>query len=253
MKITDLPLDQNVFALFVSRSGDGKSSAAASFPAPKFYDFDRRIRGIQWTSEIVPEYKAIDYEYFSPDKGFKDVEKSLEALVASVKTRTCPFKTIVWDSLTNGNRLFLTDSFDFLKPTDKGVKMMGSLRVPAMGEFLYESTACSQIFDYLRTLPLNVIVTAHVIERYGKAPGADAYSENVVVGEKLSVRDKIGENVLTYFDEVYQFDREVFGNEVKHYVSFRSTIAKTAYKNLPNGKQDITGKNFYEYWKEKIA
>jgi hypothetical protein len=108
-------------------------------------------------------------------------------------------------------------------------------------------------------LPIqNIIVSAHIVDRYGKPPGANnEYADSVVIGEKLSLRDKISENVQIYFDHVFRFDREEIGNRIQFTVKFWSDIARTSYK-LPEGKHDITGKNFYEFMrgltqKEKIA
>ncbi|MGH7238447.1 MAG: hypothetical protein ACREHG_00115, partial [Candidatus Saccharimonadales bacterium] len=97
-----------------------------------------------------------------------------------------------------------------------------------------------------------IIVSAHIVDRYGKRDPADKYSESVVVGEKLSIRDKIGENSLIYFDHVFKFEREDMGRSVRHTCQFNGEIARTAFPNLPNGKVDITGVNFYEKLMQKV-
>jgi hypothetical protein len=87
---------------------------------------------------------------------------------------------------------------------------------------------------------------AHVRDRYGKADPNDDYSERVVVGEKISLRDKISENVQVYFDHIFKFDKSMV-NQFEHYTcQFRSDIARTTFKDLPNGVVDITKRDFYK-------
>ena len=120
-------------------------------------------------------------------------------------------------------------------------------------DYGYEAEACYQIFDYLRSIPINIIVSAHIIDIIGKLTDEE-YSERGKIGEKLSIRDKIGENVQIYFSEVYKFSKEEDAlGRVKHYVQFRSEIAGTCFPELPDGKIDISGQNFYDMWIKKIG
>ena len=61
------------------------------------------------------------------------------------------------------------------------------------------------------------------------------------------LRDKIGENIKTHFDHIFKFERQTINGQDKFFVTFRGDIARTSYSQLPSGRQDITGKNFYEY------
>ncbi len=124
-------------------------------------------------------------------------------------------------------------------------------------EYGYEATGTYAIMAFMRSLPIpNVIVTAHVVDRYGKPMGAngkvDSYAESVVIGQKLSLRDKIGANVPSYFDHIFEFDKREVGDSVKYFVRFRSSLARTSFEKLPDGWIDITGKDFYQYLQEKI-
>jgi hypothetical protein len=110
------------------------------------------------------------------------------------------------------------------------------------------------MFAFLQSLPINVIVTGHIVDRYGKAEGENnEYSESVVIGQKLSLRDKISENLLTFFNEVWEFKKEMNGDTPMHFVRFRGGLARTCFTQLPNGWVDITNKNLYKYFLEKVS
>jgi hypothetical protein len=103
---------------------------------------------------------------------------------------------------------------------------------------------------FLRSLPIPfVIVNAHIVDKFGKADPDDSYSESVVVGEKLSIRDKIGANIGIYFDHIFRFERRMVGLHEHFFVRFRSSLACTSYPELPSGEVDITGKSFHEVLK----
>ena len=111
-----------------------------------------------------------------------------------------------------------------------------------------EAQATYDYIAFLKSLPIpNIIISAHIIDRYGKADPDNAYSESVVIGEKLSIRDKISENIKSHFDHLFKFERNADGGQEKFYVTFRGGIARSSYSWLPFGRQDITGKDFYQF------
>jgi len=264
MRLIDMKPDGRFFGMFVGDSKCGKTNAAVSFATlgkVKVYDLDLRIRGAfsakQWLGEEV--FSRIDVEQYPPGKGFSDIEKSLEQLALQVKLGTSEYKTVIIDSLTTEARAMVADALSMDLPGVKDSplikgKILGTLRMPGPGHYGYEQEALLQIIEYLKALPINVIVTAHIIDRYGKPPSGNEYSENVVVGEKLAVRDKVGVNMLLHFDDVYRFTRSESAGELKYFVKFRDgDLAATTYHTLPNDKVDITRRNFYETWKNYIS
>jgi hypothetical protein len=122
-----------------------------------------------------------------------------------------------------------------------------------------ESQGMSDYVAFLKSLPIqNVILSAHLIDQYGFAKDEDGdempYAPRVVVGQKLSIRDKIGETIQTHFDHIFKFERETTNKEDKFYVTFRGGIACTSYNWLPYGRQEWTKKPFYDFmmaFKEK--
>lgn len=243
--------DGRFTGLFVGPSKKGKKVAACSFPGPiKVMDFDGRIRGLLGASWI--DKAQIDCDYYPPRVGFKEkatyeqINLDLDLLLTNARNGTNKYKTLVISSLTGAAYSMLCDAIPLTHQKGKG-KSIGTINMPDPGDYGFEAINISNLLACVRSIPgMNIIATAHVIDKYGKANPDDPYSEKVVVGEKLSLRDKIAENSGIYFDNCFRFDKEMLGEREKYTVQFRSEIAGTSLANLPNGKHDITGKNFYQ-------
>jgi len=249
-KASDIKPSKRFFGMFVSRSGDGKTCAGASFPNSYYFDTDMRMRGLLGVKHFQP-IDHITYDTYPPKKGFAQIEEKLTSFEQLFTINQKPYDTIIMDSATTMLRLFVTDSHDLTQG-----KKIGSLRMSGPADFNYEQEAMMQVLDILRGLPCHVIVNAHIIDKFGKEKRDEHgklldYQESQVVGEKLSIRDKLGENILLFFDEVYRFSRSQDGH--RHLVEFHSDVAKTAYSQLPWGKQDWTGKQFFPWWNELIS
>lgn len=266
---SNLSPDNRFVGLFVGPKHSGKTCAAASFIVPsmlkgrraKFLDFDGRIRGLlgaPWLKEALPN---IDYDYYPPrtvgtTQCYEKINQDLEVLDVQCRQNQNLYDLLVLDSLTAETFAMLMDAVPLTHKGEGGKakgKKIGAVNMAGPEDYGFEATATYALMAFLRSLPIpNVIVTAHVTDRFGKADPTDPYSEKVVVGEKLSVRDKIGTNVMIYFDHIFRFDRRMFGQNENFYVQFRGDIACTSYAGLPPGEFDITGKNFYEFMQEKI-
>ncbi len=249
MLASDAKPDSRLFALFVSRSGGGKSCAAMSClregKQGKVFDFDLR-KGYLGMKETLPLDRWVIEQYPPLTSYMIGIEKELESLNSMFKQRQWPFDTLLFDSGGSMARILLTDSLEYSKGNTKG-----QTRLSGPVDYNYQSQALLQIFDYLRSLPCNIIVTCHLTPRW--VPGKERdkeghlieYQDKIQDGEELTITKKLGETVMGYFDEVYKFscneDRSRF------YVEFYTDVARSVYK-MPRGKQDITGKNFYQYW-----
>lgn len=243
--------EQKFFGLFVGRSGDGKSVAAASFPRPMMIlDFDFRIQGVAGgaTNKCYENLTGIDYDQFNArtKAGYEKFDSLLVSWDQQRQSGSFPYKTVVIDSLFSMARVFIAASHALQKG-----KTIGTLRMSGPGDYGFEVSATHQVFDFLRMLPCHVIASAHIIDKYGKIDKDDPYSPNEVKGEKLTVRDQLGESVQAYFDNVFRFSRDVANNKLYYRVEFATDLAKNAYGIGP-GTHDITNKNFYNYLQEKI-
>jgi len=281
--LTDFKPNEKIFALFISRSGGGKTTAAATFPKPYILDYDGRIDGITSPAArliLGDKFKDIKYDQFlPPDDSWDKTDRQLEWMnLQGMQTNDKKYKierefdTIVFDSMSTfldgmlnegwelrtGGRTRNTQERRLLQPFD-------------YRDYGYEATAFKQVMDTLRGLNrhFNVIVTSHIIARFDKPDLRDSrgnvvkasdgesvkavVADQVEVGEKLVLSNKIAEMAKVYFNEVYRFEKVHAPGDTdsKFTVEFDTDLARSARGF--SGKVDITGKDFYEYWKEQIA
>lgn len=263
-QLSDRKEDQRFFAMFVGRHHSGKTVAEASFPKPiDFEDFDGRIGGAQ-----VPwlDPKGITYDYWPPRMPnlIGKLNEKLENMLALAQMQMpggglqLP-KTHVTDSITNQCGAFIAQAIQLthMRTSESGQKTkagrwIGPVQMAGPEDYGLESQGMSDYISFLKTLPIqNVILSAHLIDQYGfekDDEGNDlVYMPRVVTGQKLSIRDKIGENIQTHFDHVFKFERETNAGEDRFYVTFRGGIACTSYSWLPKGRHEWTKKPFYEF------
>jgi len=252
---TELTTEDRFMGLLVGPSGTGKTGFACSYNDQKtlVLDFDGRIRGIlgcPWVNRA-----NVDYESYPPKMSglLEKIDKKLETLLINSQNGQLFYKNIVLDSLTSETYAMLVQAVMLThSPGDKGKsktgKYIGNVAMADPGDYGFEATNTYNILSCLRSIPgINVFVSAHVVQKFGKSDPDDPYSPSIVIGEKLSLRDKISENVQIYFDHIFQFNKyEKSDGSIQHTVKFRSDIARTAYADLPNGEVDISGKSGYE-------
>jgi hypothetical protein len=256
----NLTSESRFMALFVGPKHSGKTVAACSWLTDKrikVSDFDGRIKGILGAPWIRKD--KIDYDYIPPRSSsdkifFQRVNTDLEALLTLVNTGRCPYETYIGDSITSFCKNLMLDSIPLTHAEGKG-KKIGVLEMPGPADYGFESVGVDSYMSFLRSLPLNIIVTAHVIDRYDKPTITDErgrtykdpYAESVVIGEKLSLRDKLSATVPNYFDHIFRFDRKLVRGEEHFFVEYINDIACTSFPNLKPGQHDITGKDFRNY------
>jgi hypothetical protein len=249
---TQLSTEDRFVGLFVGRSGSGKTPAACSFPGPiEVLDFDQRIRGLLGCSWV--DLTKINYDVFPPREsgGVTRLNKKLEGWMVAASVGQLHVKTIVLDSLTAMCQCLIQQALPITHAGGKGMSF-GTINLTGPEDYKFESQGTLSVLSFLRSLPgVNIIVTAHLVPRWGKLPGANAFSENVQIGEKLSITDKLGENCLIYFDHIFRFDAPQNGQ--KHLVQFRGDMARTGFGSLPNGDHDITNTAFYPFMQSKLS
>jgi hypothetical protein len=249
-------------AIFVGRSGTGKTPAACSFPGPVLdLYFDNRIRGLlgcPWINRDNIEYNVypISFSKTAPTV-YSRLNADLEIIQMQANSGQLRYKTIVADSLTSQTWAFLKDAISLTHvPSGKGEKghSIGPLKMAGPQDYGFESTGTKDFISFLKSIPgVNIILTAHLIDEYGPADPDDSLKGNIIVGKKLSLRDKLAAEIPGGFDHIFEFDRVMEGDRPKFKVRFWSEIARTTFQGMPYGWQDITNKNFYEYLQEMIA
>lgn len=246
---------QKLFALFIGRSGSGKTVAAASMPKPlQELDTDLRANGIVnavnqgWLSE-----KDIDIKQFDPFKGFIPIQTHLNLLYTYIGMNQFQFKSIDVGSATSLIRLLDLTALNIPQNTPGiGHLNLAGLSMTGPADYKFEAQAFHKIMDFLRVLPCNVTVSAHIIDKYGKRAGAKEMDPQIVIGEKLTLGTaNLAENILAMFNDTYKFTKEMINGIDHYFVEFNSEIAKNSY-GIPPGKFNITRKNFWEYFQDLI-
>lgn len=253
MKASDLKPAKNIFALFIGKSGSGKDCAAASFPKPmKCFDLDLRSDGMSPTAQnfISPsELSKIDITKVTKKNGWTAIEREFDIMKIQYQNGQRPFETIYFGSATTFEALVLSEA----KGLTGGHQKVGTKEFQSPADYKYLYSVLREFMDEMKTYPVNFILSAHTMDRYGKDPNDEnEYAENIVLGEKLVNTDRMGEILQVHFGEVYRFEKRMLGIEPRHYVKFRTDVAKTMFMSLPNGEVDITRKNFYEVWSSYI-
>lgn len=262
MNLSELKPANKLFAMFVGDSGSGKTCAALSLPTPGLLiDIDLRAEGGLTAQEWLPPNKLSEWEVirFPSEKGFQKIDERLERIDREIKAKTNTLKTIVIDSLTMESRLLINDSLTLESGNvDRqgnpipliNAHTIGTMRMPGPTHFRYELEGMAQVIDYLKEWPLNVICSAHMVQKYVKPENGNEYSENIAKGEQLALRDKVGVRMLLQFNEVYKFSKDWSAGEVVHKVRFYDAdLAKTAYgTKLPKKEINITNQDFHKVW-----
>lgn len=255
----DLKPDSQFRGLFIGRSGTGKKAAACSFPGPiKYFDFDQRIGGLLGCPWI--DRTQIDYTTYNPKMPdfMPLLNKELEQLIDQDRKGTEQYRMAVFASITGFTSslqrisLPLTHSKTNQKGTQSG-KFIGEQAIVGPDDYMFEKVVTTGILAAVRELKnTSFVMTAHQVDKYGKADPNNPYSESTIVGEKLAITEKLGEASLIYFNEIYGFRKANKGNAVEHIVKFRSDLYRTTFSKIDTNEVDITGKNFYNMLKVKM-
>lgn len=255
MNINDLSKDPRIFALFIGRSSSGKTVAAASMPKPlEEIDCDLRANGIVnaiqqgWLSG-----DGINITQFDPFKGYIQIEKHLNTMYTLAAARQLTVKSIDIGSGTSLVRLLDLSTLNLPANTvGIGHLTLAGLTMTGPADYKFESQAFHKIIDFLRVLPCNITMSAHIVDKYGKRPGAKETDPQVVIGEKLTLGTaNLAENILAVFNDVYKFTKKMVNGEDKYYVEFCTEIARNSF-GIPPGEHDITKKNFWEYFQNVV-
>lgn len=251
---SSLTPENRFMALFVGDSGSGKTPAACSwFHEGRVldFDFDGRIRGLlgcPWIDRTKVDYNSYPPVSKTVSTSFDRLNKDLEALSIQSQCGQLPYKTLVLDSLSTQTWSFLKDGVSLTKGNT-----IGPLKMAGPQDFNFESSGTKDVISFFKSLPgINVILTAHLIDKYGPVDPDDPYKGNTVVGQKLSLRDKLAAEIPGGFDHVFEFDRYMIGDEPRFRMRFWSDIARTTFQGMPRGWQDITGKDFYVFMHDCI-
>lgn len=161
---TKLTLEQERLRIVLyGEPGAGKTTLASTFPRPMFINTDDGL--------VSLAIEGIDVMHFEPE-GYRD----MEGLYWWLKERIDTFDTVVLDSVTTAQRLFLDEIHDLSLAAATRDKKPVMQWVPEQGEYLAQQRQMARMLTDLRRLDKHLIVTAGVKNREGRrspdtAPG----------------------------------------------------------------------------------
>lgn len=191
-----------LYSMFKGEPGTRKSTCALSYPTPQFWiSTDQKMEAL-----IRPMknwgIKSSDIQYEDYTDWAKPAAK-LESLRLS-----CPFKTIIVDSITSIGDC-MTGQVKKAKKADKTGKDIGGILVSGLEEFNAESSAFQELISATKDInkyhKVNVILIAHVIaaRKDNDANKLTHHSRTIVTGA-----EKISAKLASYMTEAYHFNIE---------------------------------------------
>src|SRR5258706_10326061 len=142
MKASELKPGNRIFALFIGRSGSGKTDAEVSFPTPmKIFDFDGRSLGILGATWLSKEHRdKVEIVNVPPGKGFGFIYKQLELDLVQFIAGQRPYETLILDSITSLSDFLMNDARDLLGGLNigpAGASNKDKLRMTGPADFKY--------------------------------------------------------------------------------------------------------------------
>lgn len=267
----NIPIEQTSLFGFVGPSDSGKSFAASSFglKSKEFGgDDDRPAYLIECDGRIQAlRGRPVQFDSFTNEEGAIGVlNRLIELRESCVRSKKAPFHTLIGpDSFTSFCDFAVADSLDLTIQGNKDKKekkgrLKGDLQLLTVEDYGYESEAVRQlVWESLVDIKkyANVIVTFHEVTKYKTLPAPPgAPTVRVEDGLKILGRDAISAKIPTKFDEIYHFlPKETVPSlkSVRRQVVFMDGLARSGYRNLQTTEKfDISGKEFYTFWREKI-
>lgn len=266
MKASNITLDNNISFLFKSSPGFGKTLAAASFAVEgpvyiAYFDKQKPVELITFFTEkrfgslAKKILDNIEYDIY----GAANVHEYLNKVISF--TKDCRYFAFITDSVTNLTASAVNWSMGFRDPNkskkDK-VNKDAPLMIPDFDEYKVETSLVSQALDISKSLPCNIIWTAHPLPSI-KIEGSGASIKVTKTNPIVTYGSKVAGMVPGNFTEIYQFSKTMdytSSKSVMKYIVSTEAIGDEYAKSPLLGDYvkefDITDRLFYQVWKELI-
>lgn len=231
MRLSDIPLSENIKILLCGPPGSGKTCAAVSFPYPMLVlDFDQKINSAAaWYASDKERLQNVDVRQLGKRLDDSDPIAELnkiirEELVPQQKAGEMKYKTLVVDSCTTFSAAVLAH----IVKTNPGVKRVASAQGVQAGvqDFGILKREFAKLIPGLLSLPMNVVMTAHIKTDRSELTGEIIRSP--IMDGSFSAELPI------YFEEVYR----IYMKDGKPYAQTKSDpsydFCRSQIPRLPN-------------------
>lgn len=252
MKLEDYSGKKRLTMLRYGESGSGKSigcsSVAALWGPAYIFEFDRRLNALHEFYKDKPEVlKNIECDTYESAEG---VFKKLQEIDKSIADGNPKYATVIFDSWTSWEEMVLekiigdnpgkdrkkmfTDA-DAAKPQST----RGIISVPTLEDYGIHKSVQTRFILELTSLPINVIVIAHIQSKVDEVMG----------GREVGIQavGSLWKTLPKYFDEVHRCftDRGAYKVQVQTGGLY---TCKTMLTNVPkDGIVDNTMERFSPY------
>lgn len=265
MKASDITIGGKTSFLFKGSPGFGKTLAACSFAlqGPLYLAYLDKQLPIELKKFFTEErfgskartiMNNIEFDVYGAHNAHEYLNKVISF------TRDCRYMTFVTDSVTNLTAAAVNWSLGFRDPKAKHDKLNkdAPAMVPDFDEYKVETSLVSQALDLQKSLPCNIIWTAHPLPGI-KIEGTGAAIKVTKVNPIVTYGTKVAGMIPGNFTEIYQFSKKMdysSGTSKLQYVVSTEAIGDDYAKSPLLGDYvkefDITDKLFYEVWKDLI-
>lgn len=195
-----------LYCMFKGEPGLRKSTQALSFPGPQYwFSWDRKMNGIYLPMKkwgLDP--KMISYDDYDD---WSKAKKKLETFQVD-----CPFKTLVFDSLTSMADMTLrqTVKMKYGVTRQSGAaagKLIAGIAVNEIEDYNAESAALQELIAITKDInqfhKVNIILIAHVVQaEYRNTTNNTTHVSRTIV----TAGKKVAPKIPAYCGEVYHFN-----------------------------------------------
>lgn len=200
MKLSEIKPSENIKVLVVGPPGSRKTCFGVGFPYPMLVlDFDNKVNSAAaWYAGDKERLDNVEVRNMSRRLDGVDPINEMnkiiaEELIPQQKSGEMKFKTLMIDSMTT----FSAAVLNHIVKTNPGIKRVTSAQgfQPCQQDFGILKREFAKLIPGLLSLPMNVVVTAHV-----KVDRSDITGE--IIRSPL-MDGSFGNELAVYFEEVY--------------------------------------------------
>jgi len=204
---SDITYD-TIFGLFKGEPGLRKSSAAASFPKPYFFDVDGKMDALHAPIKAWGINPAdIEYDTYTvwngPESSYNvgGIIDKLEKFKVN-----CKYKTLVIDSITSTADAINRQTLKIKGLGDGPHKRIAGIPVNSIEDFNAEDSALKELIASLKEIrnyhKIHIILIAHVIQKEMKSSTGQTHMSRTIVTAGKGIAQKIP----AYCSEIYHFN-----------------------------------------------